>query len=179
MGIADDLKGSAADVRKLLADNDQRLRDILAKLDAAIPEAKDAFSSIKKLGDEANNGKGVVATLLNDEKMAQDLRTSVARLGSTLDRLDALTKNIQEGQGLAGRIINDPQMADDVRDAIKSLRVVAERLDTGDNTIARLTRDKDLYEDVKKLLDDARETLRSVKEQVPVSTFASLLLTTF
>jgi len=70
-------------------------------------------------------------------------------------------------------------MADDVRDAIKSLRVVAQRLESGDNTLARLTRDKDLYEDVKKLLDDARETLRSVKEQVPVSTFASLLLTSF
>ncbi len=179
MGIADDLKGSAADVRKLLTDNDQRLRDILAQLDAAIPQAKDAFSSMKKLGDQANSGKGVVAALLNDEKMAQDLRSAVARLGSTLDRLDALTKNIQEGQGLAGRIINDPQMADDVRDAVKSLRVVAQRLETGDNTIARLTRDKDLYEDVKKLLDDARETLRSVKEQIPVSTFASLLLTSF
>jgi phospholipid/cholesterol/gamma-HCH transport system substrate-binding protein len=179
MGIADDLKGASADVRKLLADNNQRLRSILEKLDAAIPEARDAFTSIKKLGDQANSGKGVVATLLNDEKMAQDLRTSLARLGSTLDRLDAVTKNIQEGQGLVARLVNDPQMADDVRDAVKSLRAVAERLESGDNTLARLTRDKDLYEDVKKLLDDARETLRSVKEQIPVSTFASLLLTSF
>ena len=179
MSIADDLKSSAANVRKLLDDNNQRLNTIIEKLDAAIPEAKDAFASIKKLGDEANNGKGVVATLLNDEKMAQDLRNSLTRLGSTLDRLDTLTKNAEEGQGLVGRLINDPQMADDVRDAVKSLRVVAQRLETGDNTLARLTRDKDLYEDVKKLLDDARETLRSVKEQVPVGTFASLLLTTF
>jgi phospholipid/cholesterol/gamma-HCH transport system substrate-binding protein len=179
MSIADDLKSSAANVRKLLDDNNQRLNTIIEKLDAAIPEAKDAFASIKKLGDEANNGKGAVATLLNDEKMAQDLRNSLTRLGSTLDRLDTLTKNAEEGQGLVGRLINDPQMADDVRDAVKSLRVVAQRLETGDNTLARLTRDKDLYEDVKKLLDDARETLRSVKEQVPVGTFASLLLTTF
>ena len=166
-------------MRKLLADNDQRLRSILEKLDAAIPDAKDAFSSIKKLGDEANSGKGIVAALLNDEKMAQDLRNSLARLGSTLDRLDAVAKNIEQGQGLVARLVNDPQMADDVRDAVKSLRAVAQRLESGDNTLARLTRDKDLYEDVKKLLDDARETLRSVKEQVPVSTFASLLLTSF
>jgi phospholipid/cholesterol/gamma-HCH transport system substrate-binding protein len=179
MSIADDLKGTSTDVRKLLADNNQRLNSILEKLDAAIPEAKDAFTSIKKLGEEANSGKGVVAALLNDEKMAQDLRNSLARLGSTLDRLDAVTKNIQEGQGLVARLINDPQMADDVRDAVKSLRAVAQRLESGDNTLARLTRDKDLYEDVKKLLDDARETLRSVKEQIPVSTFASLLLTSF
>ncbi len=179
LSIADDLKDSSAQVRKLLGDNSQRLNSIIEKLDAAIPEAKDAFGSIKKLGDEAHSGKGVVAALLNDEKMAQDLRTSLARLGSTLDRLDALAKSAQEGQGLVGRLINDPQMADDVRDAVKSLRVVAQRLESGDNTLARLTRDKDLYEDVKKLLDDARETLRSVKEQIPVSTFASLLLTSF
>jgi phospholipid/cholesterol/gamma-HCH transport system substrate-binding protein len=177
--IADNLKGASADVRKLLADNDQRLRSIIEKLDAAIPEAKDAFSSIKKLSDEAHSGKGPVAALLNDEKMAQDLRNSLGRLGSTLDRLDAITKSIEQGQGLVARLVNDPQMADDVRDAVKSLREVAERVRSGDNTIARLTRDKDLYEDVKKLLDDARETLRSVKEQIPVSTFASLLLTSF
>jgi len=179
ISIADDLKGSAANVRKLLGDNNERLNTIIEKLDAAIPEAKDAFSSIKKLGDEANSGKGVVAALLNDQKMAQDLRSSMTRLGSTLDRLDAIATSLEQGQGLAGRIINDPQMADDVRGAVKSLRAVAQRLETGDNTLARLTRDKDLYEDVKKLLDDARETLRSVKEQVPVSTFASLLLTSF
>jgi len=179
ISIADDLKGSAANVRKLLGDNNERLNTIIEKLDAAIPEAKDAFSSIKKLGDEANSGKGVVAALLNDQKMAQDLRSSMTRLGSTLDRLDAIATGLEQGQGLAGRIINDPQMADDVRGAVKSLRAVAQRLETGDNTLARLTRDKDLYEDVKKLLDDARETLRSVKEQVPVSTFASLLLTSF
>ena len=179
MGIADDLKGAAADVRKLLGDNSQRLNSIVAQIDAAIPQAKDAFASIKQLGDQANSGKGVVAALLNDEKMAQDLRNSLTRLGSTLDRLDVLTKNVQEGQGLVGRLINDPKMANDVAEAVKSLKDVAERLDTGDNTLARLTRDKDLYEDVKKLLDDARETLRSVKEQVPVGTFASLLLTSF
>jgi phospholipid/cholesterol/gamma-HCH transport system substrate-binding protein len=179
LSIADDLQGASADVRKLLAENNQRLNSILEKLDAAIPEAKDAFSSIKKLGDEADSGKGVVAALLNDEKMAQDLRNSLTRLGNTLDRLDAVAKNIEQGQGLVARLINDPQTADDVRDAVKSLRVVAQRLESGDSTLARLTRDKDLYEDVKKLLDDARETLRSVKEQVPVSTFASLLLTQF
>ena len=177
--IADDLQGASAHVHKLLADNSQRLNSIVTELDAAIPQAKDAFSSIKKLSDTPTAARAVVAALLNDQKMAQDLRTSVARLGATLDRLDAIATSVEQSQGLAGRIINDPQMADDVREAVKSLRVVAQRLESGDNTLARLTRDKDLYEDVKKLLDDARETLRSVKEQVPVSTFASLLLTSF
>ncbi len=62
---------------------------------------------------------------------------------------------------------------------MKSVKAIAQRLDTGDNTLARLTRDSDLYTDVKKLVDDARETLRSVKDQVPVGTFASVMLSAF
>jgi phospholipid/cholesterol/gamma-HCH transport system substrate-binding protein len=179
MSIADDLRGASADVRKLLADNNQRLNSIIERLDVAIPEAKDAFSSIRKLSDTATSGNGVVAALLNDQRMAEDLRTSLARLSNTLDRLDAVATNAEQGHGLVGRLINDPQMADDVREAVRSLRVVAQRLESGDNTLARLTRDKDLYDDVKKLIDDAREAIRSVKEQIPVSTFTSLLLSSF
>jgi phospholipid/cholesterol/gamma-HCH transport system substrate-binding protein len=179
LSISNDLQSASAQVRQLLADNSQRLNSIVAELDAAVPQAKDAFASIRKLSDTAESGKGVVSVLLNDEKMAQDLRTSMARLDKTLDRLDAIATSAEQGKGLVSRLINDPQMADDVRDAVRSLRVVAERIESGDNTIARLTRDKDLYEDVKKLIDDARETLRSAKEQIPVSTFTSLLLTVF
>jgi phospholipid/cholesterol/gamma-HCH transport system substrate-binding protein len=179
MSIAGDLQSASADVRKLLADNNQRLNSIIEGLDAAIPEAKDAFGSIRKLSDTATSGNGVVAALLNDQKMAEELRTSLARLSNTLDRLDAIATNVEQGHGLVARLINDPQMAGDVREAVRSLRVVAQRIESGDNTLARLTRDKDLYDDVKKLIDDARETLRSVKEQIPVSTFTSLLLTSF
>jgi len=177
--IADDLKKASADISKLLGDNGARISAIVEKLDAAIPEAKDAFASIKRLTDDADSGKGILPALLNDPQMAQDLKNSLTRLRASLDRIEAVVKSAQEGNGLVGKLINDPQIADDVRDAVRSLKVIAQRIETGDNTLARLTRDKDLYDDVKKLLDDMRETLRSVKEQIPVSTFASLLLTAF
>jgi uncharacterized phage infection (PIP) family protein YhgE len=178
-GIADNLKTAAADINKLLAENRERINSVVEKLDAAVPEAKDAFASIKRLTEDADSGKGILPALLKDEQMTKDLKSSLARLSASLDRLEAVVNSIQEGHGVAARLINDPQLANDVSDAVKSLKAVAQRIETGDNTIARLTRDKDLYDEAKKLLEDARETLRSVKEQIPVSTFASLLLTAF
>jgi ABC-type Fe3+-citrate transport system substrate-binding protein len=86
---------------------------------------------------------------------------------------------MQEGKGLIGKLTTDQALADDFTQTIKSIRAIAERIEKGDSTVARLTRDKDLYQDLKKLLDDARETLRTVREQVSVGTFASVLLNAF
>jgi len=71
------------------------------------------------------------------------------------------------------------KMSKDLGEAIAGFKNIAVRLDTGDSTLARLTRDKDLYQDVKKLLDDFRETLRTSREQVPVGIFAAVLISAF
>ena len=179
VAIADDLKSTAENLNKLVADNDERIGSILEDLEQAAPEARDAFAGIKRLTEQAENGKGILPALLNDEQMYNDLKDALARLNSSLGRVDELTASIREGDGLMGKLISDKQLAQDVADAVASLKNVAERLDKGDNTLAKLTRDKDMYEDVKKTLDDAREMLRSAKEQLPVGTFASVILSAF
>ena len=179
VAIADDLKETAENLNKLVADNDERIGSILENLDKAAPEMRDAFAGIKRLTEQAETGKGILPALLNDEKMYEDLKGSLAKLNASLVRVDELTESIQKGEGLMGKMIGDEKLAQDVTDAVESLKNVAERLDKGDNTLARLTRDKDLYEDVKKTLDDAREMLRTAKEQLPVGTFASVILSAF
>jgi len=118
--------------------------------------------------------------------MRENAENAVSRLSASLDKIDDFTKNLKEGKGLAAKLINDEEFAKtietagkDLKQAAESLRTVAERIQKGDNTIARLTRDSDMYDDIKKLLADARETLRRVREQVPVGTFAGVLLSAF
>jgi len=148
-------------------------------MDTAMPEIKEAFAGIKRMSQQAETGKGLLPALLNDEKMYEDFKASLAHLSASLDRLDALTKSAREGQGLVARLVSDEQLANNFADAVKSLKAIAARLESGDNTLARLSRDDDMYKDMKKVLADARETLRSVKEQVPLGTFASVLLNSF
>jgi len=179
VGIADDLQGASARISKILLENDERIGSILEGLDAAAPEARDAFASIKRISEQIDSGKGILPALLHDEKMYEELKGALANLDTSLNRIEELTRSFQEGSGLIARLAGDEELADDFGAAVKSLKEIAKRLEAGDSTLARLTRDSDLYDDLKKLLDEARETLRSVKDQVPVGTFASVLLSAF
>jgi len=179
MTIAGELKSSSSRLSNIIKENDTRISSILESLDQAAPEARDAFASIKRIGDQVESGKGILASLMNDEDMLADLKDALGTLRTTLDNVEEVANSLKEGDGLIARLAGDEQLANDFSEAIKSFKAIAQRLDTGDNTLARLTRDSDLYTDVKKLVDDARETLRSVKDQVPVGTFASVMLSAF
>ena len=179
VGIADDLKAASSRISAILKENDSRIASILEGLDEAAPEAREAFAAIRRIGEKLESGEGVLPALINDEAMYKDLKESLASLRASLDRVDNLTASFKEGDGLIARLANDGELADDFAQAVKSFRTLAERLEYGDNTFARLTQDPELYDEVKKLLNEARETLRSVKDQVPVGTFASVMLSAF
>lgn len=178
-GIADDLQAAADSVSKILADNDERVASIIKNLDEAVPQAREAFASIKKLSDQAESGKGLLPALLSDEQMYTDFKDSLAQLNKAMDDIETTAKDMREGKGLIGKLVNDEQIGTDFSETLASVKAIAQRIEKGDNTLARLSRDEDMYADIKKLLDDARETLRSAREQVPVGTFASILLSAF
>jgi len=179
MRTVDDLESAASRLEKIVSENDERMNAILRDLETAVPAAREAFATIKTLGEKADKGEGLVAALLSDKEMRDNLQNALSRLGTSLDRIEEMTRSMQEGKGVIGRLTKDETLAADLEAAVRNLRTVSDRLATGDGTLARLTRDPDMYNDVKKLLDDMRETLRRVKEQIPVSTFAGLLMSAF
>lgn len=179
MGIATDLKDTSERVSKLVKDNDQRINSILANLDDAVPEAKEAFATIRKLGDQASSGKGLLPGLLNDEQMYNDFKTSLASLRGSLERIESVTTAMKDGKGLIGKLANDEQLAKDFAETMSNLKNISQKLEKGEGTLGKLTTDSELYDKANKVLDDAREAIRSMREQVPVGTFASLLLGAF
>jgi len=184
--IADDLKGTAARLNKLIADNDKRVSNIIENIEAAAPDVRAAVATIRRIAEQVDKGDGLLPQLLRDEQMYKDFKSALARVNTTAERIEDVAKRLQEGRGLFHKLTQDEQLSKDVDkmskdlgEAIASFKNIAVRLDTGDSTLARLTRDKDLYQDVKKLLDDFRETLRTSREQVPVGTFAAVLISAF
>jgi phospholipid/cholesterol/gamma-HCH transport system substrate-binding protein len=184
--IADDLKGTAARLNKLISDNDKRIGNIIENLDAAAPDVRAAIATIRRIAEQVDKGNGLLPQLLRDEQMYKDFKSALSRVSSIADRVEDVAKRVQEGRGLFYKLTQDEQwakdfdkMSKDLSTALESFKNIAVRLDTGDSTLARLTRDKDLYVDVKKLLDDFRETLRTSREQVPVGTFAAVLISSF
>lgn len=177
--IADDLKDLSARLSRLVATNDKRFTSILENIDTTVPEVRDAFAAVKRVAEQIDTGKGLLPALLRDDQMYADLRNALKQISAAADRIDAVATSMQEGKGLIGKLSNDPQLAADFGETIRNIRIITQRLESGDSTVARLIRDKDLYQDIKKVVDDARETLRSAREQIPVGTFASVLLNAF
>jgi len=177
--VAADLKATITRVSKLVEDNEERISGVVEGLEAAVPEAKDAFATINRLGKEVESGEGVLPALLTDKTIREDVKKALTRINSAVDNIEAFAKSLKEGDGLAARLSSDEQLAEDFAEAVRSVKAVAAGLEKGDGTIALLLREEDLYVEFKKLVGDARETLRAIKDQVPVGTFASVLLSAF
>jgi len=179
LSVVDDLQSTASRIDRIVSENDERVTAILKDLETAAPAAEEAFATIKRLGEKAEKGDGLLAALLADSEMRDNLQNALARLSTSLDRIEEVTRSVEQGEGIIGRLAQDEELAGDLEQAMRDLRTVSDRLAAGEGTLARLVRDPDLYDDLKKLLDDARETLRRVREQIPVSTFAGLLISAF
>ena len=179
MEVVSKLRATAERVQKIVTANEKRITSIMENLDTAVPEAKNAFGAIRELSAKVDKGEGILPALLSDKKMRDDLKRSLDRMSSSLDRIESFTQSLNEGSGLAARLAHDEELADNLSEAVQSLKTVAARIEKGDSTVARLTRDGDVYEDIQDIMADVRETLRRVKEQVPVGTFASVLLSAF
>jgi phospholipid/cholesterol/gamma-HCH transport system substrate-binding protein len=78
-------------------------------------EAKPIMERIEKIVDRLD-------TQVFTPEAAADLRESIKKFHSVLDRTDDLLAQAQKGKGPLGRILNDPQAADDLSGFISNLR---------------------------------------------------------
>lgn len=180
MDIAKKLEDTVARAQKILTDNEDSISSIVKEMKDAVPDVKAAFAAVKDIAEDYKKGKGILPALVKDEKMLADLRSSLANLDESLESMKKLAKDAEQGKGLLGQLIRDEELKKKFTAAIASISEIAERVQKGDNTVAKLTNDKGaLYDDLKKTFDEARETLRRVKEQIPVGTFAGVLLSGF
>jgi len=179
MSIVDDLKNTATRVDKIVSENEERVTKIMKELEVTVPEAREAFATFRQIAKKVDEGEGVLPALINDKKMREDLRGSLDKISKSLDSFEAFARALDEGEGIAAKLAHDKELADNITSAVNSMKAIAERLEKGDGTLARLTRDDDMYDDIKKLIDDARETLRTIRDQVPVGTFAGMLTSAF
>ncbi len=88
------------DLREMSADNKGRISDTLANLKDASSQLERAMSSVERLADNVEQGKGVMGKLMSDQKAADDL-------DSTLTSLRDISNKINEGKGTLGKLVND------------------------------------------------------------------------
>jgi len=121
-----------------------------------ISENSEAFSKtldgLSNIVGDANEGRGVIGSLLKDDDLATDLKDTVAHV-------ESITRTIREGEGTLGRLLvaNDlyesiSRSAADLEASLANVRKTTDGIEAGEGTIGALLKDKELEAELREIV---------------------------
>jgi len=170
--VADQLREGARSFNDMANRLDQRLAPVLQDVREATPGLKDAVTSLRRVADELEKGEGTIPRLIRDPELYKSLK-------ETADNLRTFSERLEKSEQGAFALLREDKFARDLRTAADQLGKLAENLNQGEGTIPKLLRDDEIYRDLKRLISDAQEAIRGVKEQIPIGTFVGVLFSAF
>lgn len=180
--VAGDIKATAKNIRVMSED------------------AKGSISNIKDITEKVNSGDGVATLLIDDADTAMRFKKIVRNLEDTSDNTVGATRSIKsivqkvdDGKGFFGVLLNDEETGENIRQAvaetpetIRSIRkvtdetgILVENVNRGEGTIGKLFTDDTLFNDTLNAINTLRSGFEDIREQAPITTFASLLFNVF
>jgi len=146
------------------------IREVAPKLDNLVDSATGIANRLEA-------GEGTAGKLLASDELYNDVRE--------------LTDSLKNAAEAADRILSDNES--DLREAVASLRdagtsinetldrvsSVAIKIDEGQGTLGKMVNDPALYDDAREALDGVNNAAESVREQMPMMSFMSVLFRAF
>ncbi len=143
----------------LVSDAEAPLRGILENLDATFAEVR--------------QGKGVVGRLMMDERMAEDLSSTVSSAARAMDSLEQLAADLRAGKGAAGRVLRDEALYEELLAAATTLKTtlaevegLAREARGGEGLVSALVNDPTLPARVRSSLERVDSIVKKVDEGV-------------
>ncbi len=167
-----------------LADAAEGLRDVVKGLATAASDIKDITGDIQ-------SGKGVVGTLLNDQKTADEMvhamhtlnaimeaivqrkgtlgkavydETLYVELTTTTHNLRTITDSLKGGRGSLGRLLTDDSLYASVLSLSQRLDVVATKMNTDSTSVGAALNDGRLYHQLSGLIQKLDSLVADVRE---------------
>lgn len=82
---------------------------------ATLAQLRSTAEDLSKVSADLQRGDGLLPMLIEDEEFGAEVKREVETI---LQRIDDLTRKLNEGEGTAGRLINDPSVYQAVNDVI-------------------------------------------------------------
>ncbi len=157
-------------------------------------------SDIREITRKINSGDGPAAMFLQDPEVAQRMRNIIRNIDTASGDasgaargINSIVQKVDRGQGLAGAFINDEPTgvhvksiiakADDtmtdVGKTFKSTGELVARVNRGEGSVGKIFTSDTLYNDLLNSLNTLRAGFEDIREQAPITTFASLLFQVF
>lgn len=152
--------------------------------------------NVRDITQKVNSGEGVASMLLEDADTAQRFKSILRNVEDASDNTVGVTRSIRnivakidDGKGLVGTLMNDEETGEAIKEAVKktpaaidSFRRVGdgigdmvEKVNRGEGMVGKLFNDDTLYNDTLNAVNTLRSGFEDIREQAPITTFASLL----
>ena len=141
----DELQGSdPVDIEKLI-DKSVGALDVLQQTGV----------QLKEISEKINSGQGTIGLLVNDDKLYENLNSSMTALSQ-------LQTDLTEGQGTLAKILRDTTMYDELYTFLKNANILADSLVNGDGSAAKFVNDKAMYNELVADLQSMKKILAKI-----------------
>jgi phospholipid/cholesterol/gamma-HCH transport system substrate-binding protein len=112
-------------------------KDAQKNLDPTIAELRKTVANVRK----GTENEGIIARLLNDEKMGKQFEGIVTDVREGVGSLRTFAGDIAKGKGVIARLTSDEELGKKVADIVTDVRGVAADLRKNESVLARLVSD--------------------------------------
>jgi phospholipid/cholesterol/gamma-HCH transport system substrate-binding protein len=159
---------------KLVADE-----KVYWNLRKTLENANKVTENLSEITDKVKRGEGTIGKLFTDDKVYNNLDRALADARTMMQGINQVVQQINAGKGTLGKLLQDEGMAENLKSTLSDIKVVAERLKKGEGTVGKLLADDTLYKEIRRVLKTLSDSIEDTREQVPISTFTSILFKAF
>lgn len=157
------------------------------------PKANKLLASTLSIAEKINTGQGTLGKLITDATLINKIDSAMDSIQRILANNEQNINNALAGFGELGpqlkdalaslsnaiKPITEKNMMANLSEASESLKNILKKIEQGEGALPKLITSDELYVELKKLLDDLRETVQSYREQIPVGAFGSIVFSAF
>lgn len=127
-------------------------------------DVRNLTTEIQGMVADLRAGKGTAGKFLKDEQLYKQANEAVAKLNSSLEKVDRIVADIEAGRGTLGKFVKDEQLHNDVSATVTSLRNISGRLDRGEGTAGKLLHDDKLYNNINQVSSEMVKMLYDFRQ---------------
>ncbi|MBK9975373.1 MAG: MCE family protein [Planctomycetes bacterium] len=200
--IVKDVKDGRGPVGMILRD-EKVAGDISATAEnirLASEDTRGITGNVRDITEKMNSGEGVAALLLEDADTALRFKNIVRNIEDASDNtvgasrsIKNIVQKVDSGRGFFGVLLNDdetgenvksavakaPELMDSIKRATDEAGTLVEKVNRGEGTVGKLFNDDSLFNDTLNAINTLRSGFEDIREQAPITTFASLLFQVF
>lgn len=119
-------------------------------------DIRNIVRNFEDITDQANEGRGLLATLLRDGELAENVDAFIASARRALEKLES-------GDGLLAALLNDPNMAESFRRIAGNVEDITYKLNSGEGPLGMLISDREMSASFRRITRRVEDVISEIQ----------------